>query len=198
MCQKNLRIIGKCVSLHWNCSMLDMLKYIADKEHYTEVLSRCGSVKHDLWIATADLKDLYVAKGKYSEPFLAVLDRLLHRGVEVRLLHAKEPGENFRQDFDHYPGLWSGLDRRLCLRVHFKIMILDCTTAYIGSANLTGAGMGMKSIDGRNFEAGILTDEPSLVDAAADHLDSVWRGSHCGRCRHKHVCGDRIDTESKD
>ena len=175
-----------------------MLKYIADKEHYTEVLSRCGSVKHDLWIATADLKDLYVAKGRDAEPFLAVLDRLLHRGVEVRLLHAKEPGGNFRQDFDCYPGLWSGLDRRLCLRVHFKIMVFDCTTAYIGSANLTGAGMGMKSADGRNFEAGILTDEPSLVDAAADHLDSVWRGCHCGRCRHKHVCGDRIKTESKD
>lgn len=25
-----------------------MIKYIADKEYYTEVLSRCGSVKHDL------------------------------------------------------------------------------------------------------------------------------------------------------
>ena len=125
-----------------------MLKYIADKEHYTEVLSRCEAVKHDLWIATADLKDLYVAKGRDAEPFLAVLDRLLHRGVEVRLLHAKEPGANFRQDFDRFPGLWSRLERRLCLRVHFKIMIFDCTTAYIGSANLTGAGMGMKSSDG--------------------------------------------------
>ena len=177
-----------------------MLKYIADKEHYTEVLSRCGSVKHDLWIATADLKDLYVGmgNGRDAEPFLAVLDRLLHRGVEVRLLHAKEPGENFRQDFDRYPGLWSKLDRRLCLRVHFKIMIFDCSTAYIGSANLTGAGMGMKSSDGRNFEAGILTDDPALVDAAANHLDTVWQGCHCGRCRHKHECGDRIDKEQKE
>ncbi len=173
-----------------------MLKYIADKEHYTEVLSRCEGVKHDLWIATADLKDLYVAKGRDAEPFLAVLDRLLHRGVEVRLLHAKEPGANFRQDFDRFPGLWSRLERRLCLRVHFKIMIFDCTTAYIGSANLTGAGMGMKSADGRNFEAGILTDEPSLVDAAADHLERVWLGRNCGTCRHKHICGDRPDPES--
>ena len=177
---------------------MDMLKYIADKEHYTEVLARCEGVKHDLWIATADLKDLYVARGKDAEPFLAVLDRLLRRGVEVRLLHAKEPGENFRQDFDRYPGLWSRLDRRLCLRVHFKIMVFDCSTAYIGSANLTGAGMAMKGTDGRYFEAGILTDDPGLVDAAADHLDSVWQGCHCGRCRHKHVCGDRIDKEQKD
>lgn len=32
-------------------------------------------------------------------------------------------------------------------------------TAYIGSANLTGAGIGMKSAQRRNFEAGILTNE---------------------------------------
>lgn len=170
-----------------------MLRYIADKEHYSEVLARCESVRHDLWIATADLKDLYVTSGHVAEPFLAVVDRLLRRGVEVRLLHAKEPGENFRHDFDRFPSLWARLERRLCPRVHFKIMVFDCTTAYIGSANLTGAGMGMKSGDGRNFEAGILTDLPELVDAAADHVESVWQGHRCAGCRHKNICGDRLD-----
>lgn len=186
-----------------------MIKYIADKDHYTEVLSRCEKVKHDLWIGTADLKDLYVGGGnlerelntlKYHNnvvkkdvvPFLSVLDNLLKRGVEVRLLHAKEPGENFRADFDKYPGLWSKLERKLCPRVHFKIMIFDCAVAYIGSANLTGAGIGMKGEGNRNFEAGILTDEPSLVDAAADHLDSVWQGTHCVKCKRKDFCGDKI------
>lgn len=170
-----------------------MVKYIADKEHYTKVLAQCSQVKHDLWIGTADLKDLYVGKaaGKV-EPFLAVLDRLLKRGVEVRLLHAKEPGENFREDFDQYPGLWTRLERRLCPRVHFKLMIFDCAVAYIGSANLTGAGIGMKGEGNRNFEAGILTDEPSLVDAAADHLDAVWQGRHCKSCKRKEYCGDKI------
>jgi len=169
-----------------------MIKYVADRDHYTEVLSRCEKVKHDLWIGTADLKDLYVGSGKDAVPFLSILDKLLKRGVEVRLLHAKEPGENFREDFDRYPGLWSRLDRRLCPRVHFKIMIFDCAVAYIGSANLTGAGVGMKGDGNRNFEAGILTDEPMLVDAAADHLDSVWQGVHCRKCRRKDFCGDRI------
>ncbi len=150
-----------------------MFKYIADKDHYTEVLSRCEKVKHDLWIGTADLKDLYVEGGRNVVPFLSILDKLLKRGVDVRLLHAKEPGENFREDFDKYPGLWSRLERRLCPRVHFKIMIVDCATAYIGSANLTGAGIGMKGDNNRNFEAGILTDMLSLVDAATSHLDYV-------------------------
>ena len=170
-----------------------MLKYIADKDHYIEVLSRCSQVKHDLWIGTADLKDLYVGKsGGKVEPFLAVLDRLLKQGVEVRLLHAKEPGENFREDFDKYPGLWTRMERRLCPRVHFKIMIFDCSVAYIGSANLTGAGIGMKGEGNRNFEAGILTDDPQLVDVAADHLDSVWQGFRCKNCKCKDFCGDRI------
>jgi phosphatidylserine/phosphatidylglycerophosphate/cardiolipin synthase-like enzyme len=169
-----------------------MFKYIADKDHYTEVLSRCEKVKHDLWIGTADLKDLYVEGGRNVLPFLSVLDKLLKRGVEVRLLHAKEPGENFRADFDKYPGLWSRLERRLCPRVHFKIMVFDCSVAYIGSANLTGAGIGMKGEGNRNFEAGILTDDPMLVDAAANHIDSVWQGTHCKKCKRKDFCGDRI------
>ena len=170
-----------------------MIEYIADRDHYTKVLSCCSQVKHDLWIGTADIKDLYVgaSKGKV-EPFLAVLDRLLKRGVEVRMLHAKEPGDNFREDFDKYPGLWARLERRLCPRVHFKLMVFDCSKVYIGSANLTGAGIGMKGEGNRNFEAGILTDDPTLVDAAADHLDNVWQGRPCKSCKRKEFCGDRI------
>lgn len=169
-----------------------MLQYIADRDHYTEVLSRCEMVKHDLWIGTADLKDLYVKGGRDVVPFLSVLDKLVKRGVEVRLLHAKEPGENFRADFDKYPGLWSRMERKLCPRVHFKIMVFDCSVVYIGSANLTGAGIGMKGEGNRNFEAGILTDDPMLVDAAANHIDSVWQGAHCKKCRRKDFCTDCV------
>lgn len=124
-------------------------------------------------IGTADIKDLYVKSGTGSQPFLAVLDSLVRRGVEVRLLHAKEPGPNFREDFDKYPALIQQLQRRLCPRVHFKIMIFDCEVVYIGSANLTGAGIGMKFDSKRNFEAGILTDDLTLVDAAADHFNAI-------------------------
>ena len=169
-----------------------MIQYIADRQHYTQVLARCEAVRHDLWIATADLKDLYVSRGPKAVPFLAIIDTLLRRGVDVRLLHAKEPGENFRADFDRYPTLLTHLERRLCPRVHFKIIVFDCSVAYIGSANLTGAALGMKGDGNRNFEAGILTDDPTLVDTAADHLDSVWQGLHCPGCKRKDFCGDRI------
>ena len=169
-----------------------MTNYILDIAHYNEVLARVASVKHSLVIGTADIKDLYVKVGSGSLPFLAVLDLLVRRGVDVRLLHAKEPGSNFRADFDKYPSLIQRLQRKLCPRVHFKMMIFDCEVAYIGSANLTGAGIGMKSDDKRNFEAGILTDDLTLVDAAANHFNSVWSGEHCKDCRRKAYCGDRI------
>ena len=43
-------------------------------------------------ICTADLKDLYVVGGRDLVPFLTVIDKLLKRGVDVQLLHAKKPG----------------------------------------------------------------------------------------------------------
>ena len=169
-----------------------MLKLITDSAHYTEVLARVPKVKRSLWIGTADIKDLYVKVGSQTKPFLAVLAVLIKKGVEVRLIHAKEPGPAFREDFDKYPALFDGLERALCPRVHFKILVFDGQVAYIGSANLTGAGIGMKSDGTRNFEAGILTDNPELVEQAINQFDEVWIGKHCKECKRKAFCGDPI------
>lgn len=169
-----------------------MIKYIADEEHYSEVLKQVTNVRRQLWIGTADIKDLYMKSRGATLPFVAVLADLVHRGVEIRLIHAKEPGPNFQQDFDRYPELLEGMERQLCPRVHFKLMVFDCRQAYIGSANLTGAGIGMKGVGTRNFEAGILTDEELLVDQATTQFDNVWMGRHCRTCRRRAYCPDPI------
>lgn len=169
-----------------------MLKYISDMDHYTEVLTRVFRAKHSLWIGTADIKDLYVEIGKEKKPFLAVLAGLVAKGVSVRLIHAKEPGPNFREDFDKYPILYSGMERVLCPRVHFKMVIVDFSEVYIGSANLTGAGIGMKAVTTRNFESGVLTDEPDIVEQAITQFDEVWMGKYCKTCKRKEVCIDPI------
>ena len=59
-------------------------------------------------------------------------------------------------------------------RVHFKIIVFDLKTAYVGSANLTGAGLGMKGENTRNFEAGVLSSHKDFVKNAAIQFDSVW------------------------
>ena len=169
-----------------------MTNYIANSDHYNDVLSRVQSVKHMLWIGTADIKDLYVNVGKEKKPFLALIAMLIRRGVEVRLIHAKEPGPNFREDFDKYPVLYDRLERVLCPRVHFKMMVFDGKEVYVGSANLTGAGIGMKGEDKRNFEAGILTDEPEIVEQSMNQFDEVWMGKHCRTCKRREYCADPI------
>lgn len=166
--------------------------YIANEAHYDQVIERIKTVKKNLWIGTADIKDLYVKDGRGTKPLLEVLSDLAKKGVAIRLIHAKEPGPAFRQDFDKYPALIEGMERVLCPRVHFKIMIFDFKMAYVGSANLTGAGIGMKGENTRNFEAGILSTNKDFVKNAAEQFDSVWMGSFCKSCKRKEFCSDPI------
>ena len=67
-------------------------------------------VRKLLWIGTSDIKDLYVMEGQNTKPLLGVLADLVRCGVEVRLIHAKEPGPAFREDFDKYPELIDGIE----------------------------------------------------------------------------------------
>lgn len=169
---------------------------ILNRAHYTRVLSEVvPSAKRFLWIATADLKDLHVAgAGRRFVPFVGVLAGLVAAGVEVRLIHAKEPGPRFRADFDRYPELVEseGFERILCPRMHMKVIIVDGRIAYLGSANLTGAGIGAKSADRRNFEAGWLTDEAEKVAELMEFFDTFYLGDHCIKCGRREFCPDPI------
>ena len=164
-----------------------------NREIYERVIREMIPQAEDfLWIATADIKDLHVDSGRSFRPFLGVLDDLVREGVAIRLLHAKEPGPRFRDDFDQYPALLQGLERNLCPRVHLKTIVVDGKVAYLGSANLTGAGMGAKSKDRRNFESGIVTDEPELVTPILEQFDRIWMGSWCPACQRRDYCPDPI------
>ena len=169
-----------------------MLTYISNSDHYKEVVERIKSVKHTLWIGTADIKDVYMEVDDEVKPLLGLIAQLIRRGVEVRLIHAKEPGQNFRDDFDKFPVLFDRMERVLCPRVHFKIIVFDGKEVYVGSANLTGAGIGMKTDNRRNFEAGILTDTHEIVEQAMSQFDEIWMGKHCKLCKRRDFCSDPI------
>ncbi|MEJ2702052.1 MAG: phospholipase D family protein [Sedimentisphaerales bacterium] len=171
-----------------------MLDFITDRQIYEKVIcERVRKARQFLWIATADLKDLHVDKGDRMVPFLEILSDLVRRKVEIRLLHAKEPGPAFRKDFDRYPNLITGMERILCPRLHFKAVVFDGQFAYTGSANLTGAGMGAKSEHRRNFESGIITDDPTIVGKIMAQFDTIWTGAHCPPCQRKNYCADYKD-----
>lgn len=175
-----------------------MLEFVTDRQIYEKVIcDLIPSARRFLWLSTADLKDLHVDKGNKMVPFLEILSDLVAKKVEIRLLHAKEPGPIFRRDFDKYPNLIGGMERILCPRVHFKSAIIDGRIVYIGSANLTGAGMGAKSETRRNFESGIVTDNKTIVEQVMEQFDGIWQGRHCRQCRRKQFCADYKDILGK-
>lgn len=169
---------------------------ILNEEIYPRVIEELvPQAQRFLWIVTADIKDLHVVRGKRAVPFLSVLAELVESGVAVRLIHAKEPGPRFRTDFDRYPVLVESdlFERVLCPRVHTKAVIVDGKKAFIGSPNLTGAGMGAKHADRRNFEAGFLTDEAVDLRKLVEWVDGLFIGDHCGKCRLRDRCPDPLD-----
>ncbi len=79
------------------CERKPFVKFVSGEEHYSEVLSRVSDVRGQLWIGTADIKDVYVKHGSQAVPLLKVLSDLIRRGVEIRMIYAKEPlGDSVR------------------------------------------------------------------------------------------------------
>ena len=153
------------------------------------------SAKRFVWIATADIKDLhYQRTARKFDTFLALFDDLVTEGVEIRLVHAKEPGPRFREDFDRFPNLVKSdlFARVLCPRNHMKCVIVDGQQAFLGSANLTGAGMGAKSPQRRNFECGMLLEDEQSVARLMDMFDQLFIGEFCPECGRREVCPDPI------
>jgi len=168
------------------------ITFITNDQLYKQAIEPISVASSFVWIGTADIKDLHVRHKGSVQSFLAVLDGLLKKKVAIRLLHAKEPGPVFRLSFDKYPMLWDNMERQLCPRVHFKHIIIDGIFAYSGSANLTGAGLGIKSADTRNFEAGFITNDAKIVESIMNQFDEVWLGRHCKSCKRKKFCQDPI------
>ena len=174
---------------------LHMTELLLNEDIYRRViLGAVPEARKFLWIVTADLKDMHVEKGRHYVPFIEVMRDLVEEGVSVRLMHAKEPGPRFRKDFDKYPLLVESelFERVLCPRIHTKSIIIDGKVAFVGSPNLTGAGMGGKSRDRRNFEAGLLTDEPRHIDELMAWVDALYLGEPCHTCQRREVCPDPI------
>ena len=80
-----------------------MHQLLLNREIYTQfVQESLPEAKRFLWIVTADIKDLHIDVNNRFQPLLEVLSSLVESGVAVRLIHAKEPGPRFREEFDRF------------------------------------------------------------------------------------------------
>jgi phosphatidylserine/phosphatidylglycerophosphate/cardiolipin synthase-like enzyme len=170
-------------------------KLLSGRALYDEVIAGgLAGAKESVWIATANVKELFVERRGVRRGVGSVVGLFaeLHgRGVELRLLHAELPSRRFRAAFDRYPELVKGgLRMKQCPRVHMKAVIVDGAWLYLGSANFTGAGLGMKGDDKRNFELGIVTEDFELLDRVQGLFDAIWRGQPCGSCKLRELCPD--------
>ncbi len=176
-------------------------KLLIDSDHYDELIARAvKDARVSVWIATANLKTMLVeaplgsrarARGRYVS-FFEVLGELAQRGVEVCLLHASLPSAPLRKELTKLGT--RGVSLRRCPRVHLKMIAVDGALLYLGSANVTGAGLGAKTDGRRNFEMGILTDDVAMLDAAQARFDRIWRGKECGTCKLRSVCPSPLDS----
>jgi phosphatidylserine/phosphatidylglycerophosphate/cardiolipin synthase-like enzyme len=167
---------------------------LANGALYREVvLRRLCHARESAWIATANVKEMFVDTGSGFRSMLDVFDELSGRGVELRILHAELPSRPFRAAFDRKRKLVrGGLELKICPRVHFKAVLVDAAWAYLGSANLTGAGLGAKSDRRRNFELGFCTEDFEVIDRVAALFQAVWTGAECGACKLRDACPDPL------
>jgi phosphatidylserine/phosphatidylglycerophosphate/cardiolipin synthase-like enzyme len=157
------------------------------------VLRRMAEARESVWIATANVKAMYVERGGRFDSVLGLFAELARRKVQLRILHAELPSRPFRAAFDRQRKLVAGgLDLKICPRVHFKTVLVDGAWAYLGSANLTGAGLGAKAADRRNFELGFVTEDFDIIDRTSALFESVWSGAECSTCKLRQVCPDPI------
>ncbi len=176
------------------------LRLIEDGEHTSQVIEAgILGARSQVWIATANLKDVRVmapigtrdrARGRYVSLFDELVS-LRRRGVEVRLLHAGAASRPLQVRLRS--AAESAVMLRRCPRVHQKVVVVDGGFLYLGSANVTGAGLGAKAEERRNFELGIVTDDDVLLDRVQASFDAIWTGQHCASCRLRRLCPAPLD-----
>jgi len=176
-----------------------MLKLLESDTLYTEVMEKgILRAKSSVAIATANVKDMHVLVPGYDKSLALprLFEELIGRRVEVKLLHGAIPSQPFLQALASSHTLRNSalFDMRRCIRVHMKAVIIDNRRLYLGSANLTGSGLGMKSSTRRNFETGILTDSIEMVDRVAEIFYSIWESAHCSGCGRRDNCVAPLET----
>lgn len=165
------------------------VELVADEQHFQRVvLEGILEAQVSLEIATADFKAMLVpaGRGKTAPSIVEVLRKLATKGVEIRLLHAGTPSSAALAELKR--DLPERLTIRRCPRLHAKAVVVDCRRMYLGSANLTGAGLGAKAEGKRNIELGIWTESAGLIDGVLEHFNALWEGRRCADCRRTEVC----------
>ena len=172
-------------------------RLIINETHYKEVIERICKAKSSIKIMTGDFKRFNLKPAKeqgkdYKDgtPFVKYLLGKAVEGVSVQIICSK-PSSFFMDEWKDYyqqmnkPELF---DFKFCLRNHAKAIIVDDNYAYIGSANVTPAGLGQGIFTPGNFEAGIITENQELVSSVNALFSEIWASKSCMNCHRADKC----------
>jgi phosphatidylserine/phosphatidylglycerophosphate/cardiolipin synthase-like enzyme len=172
-----------------NASPRGEVELVVDARHFQRiVLDGICAATVSVDILTADFKAMLVprANRRDADSIVEIFRSLAGRGVEIRLLHAGVPSAAALRELKR--ALPRGLTIRRCPRLHAKAAVIDARRMYLGSANLTGAGLGAKADHRRNFEMGIWTESSALIGGVLEQFNALWEGHRCPKCGRRDVC----------
>ena len=173
----------------------DNTRLIINENHYQEVIQRICAAKSSIRIMTANFKLLNLKptqnqgeRYKDGTPFISSLKDKAVQGVPVQIICSQPTSLVCDELKECYQQINNSnlFDYNFCIRNHAKVVIIDDTIAYIGSANATRAGIGQYTPG--NFEVGILTDNPELVSSVNALFSKIWNGDYCDGCHRADKC----------
>jgi len=168
------------------------MKLLFDRQIYQRFTeSHLTQARRFVWIATANIKATGVLYRNRFMAFPDLMAALVSRGVSIRIIHAELPSRPFRARYEQLDAkgrLSAGVEFLQCIRMHAKVFIVDGSVALVGSPNLTGAGIGAKGENKRNFEVAFLMEGQEEAAPFIEYFDNLWMGGPCPQCGHRAIC----------
>ena len=154
-----------------------------NRQIYKEVLlGLVAEAGISIKIATAVIRDFRVKILEDSFPLSSYIGYFAKKGVSIRILTTPKACKSvFVAKVLEKPNV----QVRTCARNHLKLVLVDGKKAYIGTANLTSSGLGSRSVNVRNFEVGLITEEKHLVSAVNRIFDDIWNWRYCSHCLYR-------------
>ncbi|MBD3230755.1 MAG: hypothetical protein GF329_21430 [Candidatus Lokiarchaeota archaeon] len=145
-----------------------------------QILNGIIKAKKNLLIGSFSFQNIRIKLQNRYIKFSRILGNLIQKGVAVYIL--SQPGacrSSIIRELKQLYGDNKNLMIRSCSRVHLKTIIIDLKIAYIGSANITGHGLGTRSKSKRNFELGFITTKTDVISKVARNFLDILNGNYC-------------------